>query len=749
MMANVKTLAFRFTFPMVISLSVMIATAFGQDQSQSQSDDVLRVNTELVQTNVMVFDKQGQFVDGLKKDQFELRVDGKPMPISFFERIFAGSPREEALRAGVPGGAASSSANVADSTVRGRTIIFFIDDNHLSPRSIENTRKMILKFIEESMGPNDQIQIASTSGHIGFLQQFADNKVVLNAALARVTYRPSPIINGATIVGAPMTEYMALTIEKKSDLAVFGWYVGQCLLATSTKKLGSRDTGAARLGCEAQVRNSARQILLQTSAITNETYDSLEAVVRSSARAPGRKLAFVISDGFLLDTGPRSQEPGYKLKRITDAAQRAGVVIYTIDAKGLVSGMADATGTIPMDPNGALQSASLREVVATQDALNALASDTGGRALRNQNYYDKFVTDVVQETSRYYVLAWRPENEEQKGEKFRAVEVKVMGHPELTVRLPRGSFNVAPAAPVVEAKGSKGEAKPTNAVVTVKPADNELRSALTDFSSRGALPTVLSLNYLDTPVNGMVLTASMQVAMAPLSYTAPDGNPVPANVDIAGLVLNDQGKAAASFKNSLTVAPPAENASSARGAGVIYNYRSPLKPGIYQVRVAARDSRSGIVGSSLQWVVIPDLSGGRLALSTLLIGGQVVGAMAKKDVPPDLAAPQVQFSVDHHFRRTSHLNFWLFIYNAARGSQGASQPNLTAQVQVFRNSGQSVVTTQPRKLALDASTDMARIPYGGDFQLDSLPPGQYVIQVTITDQLTNTKAVQRAKFSVE
>jgi hypothetical protein len=99
---------------------------------------------------------------------------------------------------------------------------------------------------------------------------------------------------------------------------------------------------------------------------------------------PGSKLAFFISDGFLADTGPRGPIASNRLGRITDQARRAGVVIYSIDARGLVSGLATAEGAVPSDPNGRLESANLREIPASQDALNALAADTGARALRNQ-----------------------------------------------------------------------------------------------------------------------------------------------------------------------------------------------------------------------------------------------------------------------------------------------------------------------------------------------------------------------------
>ena len=97
-----------------------------------------------------------------------------------------------------------------------------------------------------------------------------------------------------------------------------------------------------------------------------------------------------------------------ELNEITDAALRAGVVIYTIDARGLFLGLPGVTNDVPFDKQNRLESANLREGPASQDALNALAEDTGGRALRNQNYFDKWVNKILDETSNYYLVAWRP-----------------------------------------------------------------------------------------------------------------------------------------------------------------------------------------------------------------------------------------------------------------------------------------------------------------------------------------------------
>ncbi|MDX6382742.1 MAG: hypothetical protein QOK48_315, partial [Blastocatellia bacterium] len=126
-------------------------------------DDVVRINTELVQTNVMVFDKQGHFVDGLKQEQFELTVDGKTQPIYAFEQVRAGSARETKLLAG-GNGPEPSSEKAAANADRGRTVIFFIDDLHLSLDSLGRTRKALAHFIDTEMNENDRVAIASTSG---------------------------------------------------------------------------------------------------------------------------------------------------------------------------------------------------------------------------------------------------------------------------------------------------------------------------------------------------------------------------------------------------------------------------------------------------------------------------------------------------------------------------------------------------------------------------------------------------------
>jgi VWFA-related protein len=674
----------------------------------------------------MVFDKQGHFVDGLKREQFELAVDGKPQPISFFEQVKAGTSRERAQLAAVSNNSAPAEKTTSINESQGRTIVFFIDDLHLSLDSLGRTRKMLARFIDQERNDNDRVAIASTSGDIGFLQQFTDNNSVLHAAVGRLTQHPYNV-RDMTDVNTPMTEYMALTIERKDDPGVLDFYIDECLRAAYPLKY-------KRASCEVQVKSRARLILLQASSVTLNTYAGLESLMRSSAQMSGRKLVFFISDGFLLDTGPRNADPRGKLKEITDGALRAGVVIYTIDARGLFSGLPGVTNDVPFDKQNRLESANLREGPASQDALNALAGDTGGRALRNQNYFDKWVNKILDETSNYYLLAWRPNNEEQAGTNFKNISARVIDHPEYTVRLPRGFLGTRSALSQKPVAGIQVPAQP----------HQELQQALTAVHPKHETPLTLSVVYLDTPVRGPVLTASVRVANNTLSYEAIGGKQVAA-VDLAGVIINDRGKSAGTFQTRLTINPVTSVSSSQDDSATIYNYRVPLAPGLYQVRIATRDSKSGQVGSAQQWIEIPDLALHRLSLSSLLLGLQNVQERGATNGAA--GNPQVQFSTDHHFAGNSRLSLLIFLYNAARGQGGKSTPDVMIQARLLR--GGQVLRTMPMRSVSLETQDLARLPFGGEIPLESLPSGQYVIEIIATDQIAKTSASQRARITVE
>ena len=722
----------------LLSLSaalLCVAAVAGVAQTQ-EKEDVVRVESELVQTDVSVFDKSGKFVEGLGREQFELKVDGRPVPLAFFERVTGGLPRTEASAAGAAQLAGKKGA-ARPARARGRVVIFFIDDLHLSLDSLGRTRSALAHFLDEEMAPGDVAAVFTASGQLGFLQQFTDNKAVLRAALARL--RPIPDTVRDTD-HPPMSEYVAVRIAN-GDRDAAQFYVEKILQGFGTKAAGTRGMNQSALF--EMVRGRANNIAKGMESVVATSLGSLQQLVRAAGQIEGRKLIFFVSDGFYLDGKNMSSGANQRLQRVTDEAARTGSVVYSIDARGLFAPIHDATGEKAFDPQGRLDRAAIGEAMLSQDGLSALAGDTGGQFLKNTNYFDRWVSRVLEETSNYYRIAWRPEAEEQKQGRFRRVEVGVVGRPDLTVRLHRGYLTAAARA-AEESKAAKtvGTPKSDEKASGGKSIEADFRAALSAPTGRRDLPTVLSTSFVDVPGSGAVLTSSVEVAADALDY-GEDGRQAAA-VDVVGVVFNEQGKQVSTFKTRLNVAPAAQSAQTAGSAqpGVIYNYRAPVAPGLYQVRTAARDSRGGQVGSAAQWIEIPDLSKKKLTLSSIHLGGREVAGGAGEGK----GAPQIQFSVDRRFPRSSRLSFLAFVYNAGAGAGGA--PDLAVTVRVLRDN-KAVVSAPARKLAPETGGDAARVPVSGAVSLGQLPPGRYEIEVAVSDNVARTSAAERVWFEVE
>ncbi|MBC7931008.1 MAG: VWA domain-containing protein, partial [Rubrivivax sp.] len=397
-------------------------------------EEVVRISSELVQTDVMVFDKGGKFVDGLKPDQFTLKVDGKPQSISFFDRIESGTVNEDAQLAAARGSKTGTDKGAALPLDRGRTVVFFVDDLHLSASSYSQIQKTLLRFINDEIGQNDEAAVISASGQIGFLQQFTENKAVLRAAASRMSARPSTTRD---LQNPPMTEAHALAIGR-GDNSVRDYFVDSLL----------RDTpGMSRQMATSQVESRAQSITIQSQNIALNTLASLYNMVRISSQIPGRKVFFFISDGFLVDDGDSTLRDW--MRRIADASARAGVVIYTLDAQGLRTGSPDASSSVAFDPSGRLSSVNNSEISGMQSPLFTLAGETGGRALVNTNALNRAVVGALKETSLYYLLAWKPESVAGRGSpKYQRIEVSVRDRPDLRVIVRRGFYNSQPPSEV-------------------------------------------------------------------------------------------------------------------------------------------------------------------------------------------------------------------------------------------------------------------------------------------------------------
>lgn len=699
-----------------------------QDQS-----DVLRVYTELVQTDIMVFDKQGRFVSGLKKEDFELRIDGKPRPIEFFEKITAGSMSEEAQLAAARGSSVRSNVGQPARPIpldRGRPIFFYVDDLHLDLAALQLTRKVIASFIDKEMGQNDEAAIASASGQIGFLQQLTDNKTVLRAALERLKFRPYSVRD---FERPAMTEYQGLLISNY-DRDLTDYFVDETI---------RMNPGLTRESAGALVASRARAVVQQGGRVTLNTLAGLEGLIRAANKLPGRKLIFFISGGFLVDD--LNTDSRLRLQRITSAAARSGVVIYSMDGRGLVASLTDASSDSPFDPTGRLVRANSGELSASQDGLNALAADTGGKAFFNTNRLETGLGRALKETSTYYLLAWKPERETPQSSKFRRLEVKLVGKPDLTVQVRRGFFDREPEPVVAKATKEKARdaAKPPDKG-PLKSPEAELRKALgTPYPERD-IPISLSLSYLNTPAKGSLLSTALQVPTEFFSFAPVDGKQA-AVVVVAGTVFDDRGNAGAVFNTSITIEAPSL-AAAMGGPDLTYGYPIYLGPGLYQVRVGVRDEKSGRIGTAHEWIEIPKLAAGEFGLSSLLLGLRTPAAINASANAADVPPP-VELSVNHNFAANGYLRFLVFIYNAAP-SPTDSKPDVAIQVQVVRDE-QPVVTTALRKVAIDGVPDLARVPYAAEVGLAGLPAGRYLLRVSVVDRVGKRGTSQQAHFNIE
>jgi VWFA-related protein len=723
-------------------------------QPESQDDEVIRVNAELVQTDVTVVDKRGRFVEDLKPEQFELKVDGRAVPLSFFERVRAGGADEESKLAAARGLKTTTNAHTREpirqtTEGRGRVIFFFVDDLHLSSDSLARARKSLLKFIEEQMASGDLIGIASTSGRVGFLQQLTDNKTVLRTAIGRLAFNRNTEPYAGKV---PISEADANRIVNHRDRELFAY------LVEATKN----EYQMGGMGIANMVRNRLRQINAQGAQAELATFAGLGGLLESSRPLAGRKLVLFISDGFVSDY-KRSNGPDV-LRIVTEEAARVGAVVYTLDARGTFGDSAvDASRNDYPDFAVRTGGRSFFDAKMTQEPLERLAAETGGRAFLNNNSFNDAFRAAVDETSNYYLIAWRPDTDPQRAGDSR-IDVSVKGRPDLRVQLRRRYFSArsssgvkdktrnapavknisstatpsststATATPSSSSSESPSSTTPSSSTsspssvprATVESPEKALRAALASLYPLKGLPLSLSVGYLDAQGKGTVLAASMEIDAEALDFGDITADSRVALADVWGVAIDDRGSFA-SFKQVLTLEHGTIHRFQRRF--VQWSQQLQLPPGLYQVRVAVRDRRTGRTGTASQWVEIPAPTSP--ALSSIFLAESRPGTTT------------LPVNVSRRFTRGSRLRFQTFVYNAG----GPTPSDVTLRVELLRD-GASVLTLPEANPSRGASTDPARLPFSGELSLAELPPGRYVIQISAAAQ-SRPAATQQANFILE
>ncbi len=668
----------RFSPASVLCLLLGVSVAsMAQSPTPTPTDDVLRIKADLIQTGVSVVNKNGAFVTGLKREDFQLFVDGKVVLPLFFETVRIGSE-------GAKPGSARTTAQLPDVP---RTMVFVVDDLHLSADSITRTRRTVQRFIENELLPGDRLAIVGSSGKVGFLQQFTNDKEMLMAACDRLVYSQKTADEAGP---PPMTEFDAQSIDR-GDRDVTNAFIAQTL---------RYNPGMNRSQANSVVQARSRGILNIARSFTQSTLNALEAAATQAGKFPGRKAVYYFSDGLLLDPG-NTNTPD-QLRKITSAAARSNVVIYSFDAKGLDASMPTGDGSSSV---ALAMSQRAAESFERQDALAYVAHNTGGRFIHNTNDIKGNLSTVTQEAFQYYLLAWEP-SEDSTG-RFHKIEVKVPGRADVKVSYQAGYLDRA-----------KDAVTPPAGPLPATPVD-----PAETMSSR--LPTYLSLAYLQIGNEGPSLTASVAVDPAAVKFVEQK-----ADVELTIRLFDQNGKQEAAFKAPLQVT--AGSADLTGAPYITYEYHRVLKPGLYQVRVRSLDPRTGISGAAAAWLQIPDGSK-RRSLSTLVLGEVRIDPKNGRIVDR---------KIDNRFLPDSTLQYLGFIYGP---SAQALSKNVEVKAEVLQAS--TALLTRPGSIISVEGDNDKRTTFSGDLALNSLSPGTYELRVTVSST-NETPLIRRAYFEI-
>jgi len=726
-----------------------------ETNTQKQSD--LRIETDLIQIDAVVKDRKGSHVLGLKREDFEVLEDGKPQQVTHFaigtaersasylntlvDRKFTKTPPTEA----------------PDKDQTSRYIILAIDDAHLAAENLVAVKQALTRFINEQMASGDQVAIFTTSGTLNVFQHFTGDRGALRRAVERLKVEDRSLARSSEI--PHISDYQAELIEQGDGDAL--QIAVEELLQRKGKNLAgarpNRGRGSAADGAigpfEGQARARARVIVAENAQATVATLSMIQKVIQALRPLAGHKMMALLSDGFFME-GARNFTP-FELSQITDAATRSGVVIYSIDTRGLVAkppggSSADAPTPIAMTRTpGRQERMAQKEIDARREGLFTLAADTGGIAIFNHNDLNLGLRRMLADNESYYVLAYEPANlMRERG--FHKIEVRVIGHPELEVRTRKGYFAPAAKDSGLTVEKSKDGFPEKNSQEFKVANESRFRAALSSpFPLRG-IPLDCSADFINTQDAGPVVIITTHITLASINFEQRNEFHH-STLELVGVLLDEQGKVVRNFDDRLELNLDPEQFTRAVNEGLSYRKIEALKPGFYNVRLAVGDGALTQMGSGSQWVEIPDTKRKKLTLSGIFLGREGESVYESLTTPTQISGGNVSqqpspIQARRRFRRGTKFDFLLFIYNAITNMQDAT--NTTVQVQVLTGN-QLVYSSPSRLIAKNTAQGQQEIPYAARLSLDSYKPGEYELHIKVGNQSAKIVATQSITFIVE
>jgi VWFA-related protein len=678
-----------------ILLLLFVALLQAPAQPQSPQPPVtFKVEVNYVEVDATVTDAQGNFVRNLTKDDFQIVEDGTPQTLTAFSMVDI--PVEHVdpplySKTAIPPDVVSNRK-----PFEGRVFVIVIDDLNTGFSRTPRVRAAARQFIERYVGANDVVAVVNTSGYGKSMQDFTSNRALAVKAI------DSGLGNKA---------------ESSTQAALQDYYM-------------NRDTPGVTSNTNAAFNEMMRFNNARNSLAT------LRGLAEFMAGMRGRRKAVVLfSEGINYDlvdgiNNPHASDLQHEMHSLIAAATRGNVSFYTVDPRGVTSGMEDAIEIGGMPADASINSTQLMDEMRLEHAsLRTVAEETGGFAVLNQNDYRNAFTRILDDNSSYYVLGYYPSNEKRDG-RFRNIQVRTL-KPGLRVRTRRGYVAPVPGKKDNAAKGTPAER--TSA---------ELLDALES----------------PVPVSGLTLSAFA----AP--FKGASGNAIVAlSIELDATTMKFAPKPDGRYANDLEVTLYALETGAGKvkdGAhdvvGVVLRpqvteMRTPFRvvrslkvpPGKYQLRIGAKES-GGKVGAVLYDLEVPDFSKGAISMSGLVVSS---GESARiptanpggTDLKDMLPAPP---SASREFQRGDELAVFAEIYD----NLGTATPHrVVINTTVLSDEGKTVFSTSDER----RSDELKGSAGGGGFghvskvPLSGFAPGRYVLHLDARPTLGNSAPIQR------
>jgi VWFA-related protein len=676
-----------------------------QPQQDQQSSYTLKVDSDLVLTNVVVRDKTGAIVHGLTANDFTVEENGKRQQITSFdfENVDQAAPLNEATINGKsPNGILGNMNRVATSEQlrNHRLIVMFFDITSMQPEDLERAQDAARNYINKQMQPADLAAVVSLDATLSLDQDFTTSKpLLLKAVNAYSGTQGSGFELGATSTSNQVEDTTSFTPDEEEYNDV----------------------------------NTDRELF------------AIGDIAHSLAYINEKKSLLYFSGGIQRD-GIENQA---SLHSAINAAVRANLSIYSVDARGLqaISPLGDAsTGSLrgTGSYNGAALQNNLDSNFNTQEVMATLSSDTGGKAFFDSNDFSPAFQRIQQDTSAYYVIGFRSTDTRHDGSYRR-----------LSIRLARAGLKLeyrpgyyAPA----DFRHSTGEDR-----------ERELQEQLASDLPATDVEVYLQAYYFrEDNGNGaerFYVPVSLIVPGSQIPFTKGDRSK--ATLDIVGEVKNSAGQHIADIRQTVKLAVDQSQEVSRKNIQYSTGFDLPL--GSYQLKFVVRENQTGRMGSFETQINLPDLKKMPLKLSSVVLASQRQPA-SKKDATDPLSNGGFLWipNVAHVFRTDQHLYLLYEVYDpaavkVARASTEAAAPRSPAEepapIQVLTSieflQGTSKVFETPlvQATALNIPNRKA-VAFAFDVPLDRLRPGLYICQVNIIDDTGGTFSFPRQALLV-